>query len=247
MEYAQSYALYNYKLNDPTKPISYDNLSLIRYFTNHPSEHGFILVHIAMVKFSGDQVKHTMSILEAAEKKDRVALNSGMDKLLGTFKSIQIEMETMWKFSKPEDYLSFRTFIMGTKSQPMFPNGVLYSGVSETPTFYRGESGANDSIIPSADNLLQLTQSMPNNPLTDILKVNLGPLFVPNLLLASLFHLNDSPSLSHFPLLFCQKSHLGLQGWKPSLGWRPLSEELVKEGLEFLLNADHLPILILCT
>jgi indoleamine 2,3-dioxygenase len=52
----------------------------------------------------------------------------------------------------------------------MFPNGVVYEGVSEEPTFYRGESGANDSIIPSADNFLQLTSMMPNNQLTEILR-----------------------------------------------------------------------------
>ena len=52
----------------------------------------------------------------------------------------------------------------------MFPNGVVYEGVSEEPRFYRGESGANDSIVPSADNFLQLTGIMPNNPLTEILR-----------------------------------------------------------------------------
>lgn len=59
---------------------------------------------------------------------------------------------------------------MGTKNQPMFPKGVVYEGVSEEPTFYRGESGANDSIIPTCDNLLELTSHMPENPLTEILK-----------------------------------------------------------------------------
>ena len=52
----------------------------------------------------------------------------------------------------------------------MFPNGVVYEGVSDEPTFYRGESGANDSIIPSADNFLEITGQMPQNPLTEILR-----------------------------------------------------------------------------
>jgi len=59
---------------------------------------------------------------------------------------------------------------MGTKSQPMFPNGVVYEGVGKEPTFYRGESGANDSIIPTIDNLVEVTDNMPNNPFTAILK-----------------------------------------------------------------------------
>ena len=50
----------------------------------------------------------------------------------------------------------------------MFPDGVVYEGVSEAPLSFRGESGANDSMIPLCDNLLQI--SMPATPLTDILK-----------------------------------------------------------------------------
>ena len=61
----------------------------------------------------------------------------------------------MWDHSKPEDYDNFRTYIMGIKNQEeMFPNGVIYEGVSEKPFFLRGESGANDSIIPTLDNFL---------------------------------------------------------------------------------------------
>lgn len=58
---------------------------------------------------------------------------------------------------------------MGVKNQPMFPNGVIYEGVSEEPTFYRGVSGANDSTVPTLDNLLQLTNLMPQNEMTEIL------------------------------------------------------------------------------
>ena len=52
----------------------------------------------------------------------------------------------------------------------MFPKGVIYEGVSDVPVTYRGESGANESIIPSIDNFVELTSKMPENPLTLILK-----------------------------------------------------------------------------
>lgn len=78
--------------------------------------------------------------------------------------------EQMWFRSKAEKYNDFRTFIMGIQNQPMFPNGVIYEGVDNTPRQYRGESGANDSIIPTHDNLFQLTKLMPQNPLTDALR-----------------------------------------------------------------------------
>lgn len=68
----------------------------------------------------------------------------------------------------------------------MFPHGVVYEGVSDEPLSFRGESGANDSMvyptffvfcvgallkneqIPLCDNLLQI--SMPDTPLTAILQ-----------------------------------------------------------------------------
>lgn len=52
----------------------------------------------------------------------------------------------------------------------MFPEGVIYEGVSSKPQAFRGESGANDSIIPMADNLLQLTARLPKNELTATLR-----------------------------------------------------------------------------
>jgi indoleamine 2,3-dioxygenase len=90
----------------------------------------------------------------------------------------------MWANSKPAEYLSFRVFIFGITSQSMFPNGVVYDGVLDNkPLYFRGESGANDSMvgpltlssatstnatqIPLLDHLLQIP--MPSTPLTKIL------------------------------------------------------------------------------
>ncbi|KAJ3304224.1 hypothetical protein HDV03_002961 [Kappamyces sp. JEL0829] len=171
MEYAQSYALYNYKRKDPSKPLDYDNLELIRKFSGMKSEHGFILVHVAMVRHTGDLVKNVQGALEAAGNEDRAAFNASMAAVNKVMTKINQVMEEMWTKSLPEDYIKFRTFIMGITGQnEMFPNGVLYEGTDGSRRAYRGESGANDSIIPTCDNLLQLTKNMPDNPMTSILK-----------------------------------------------------------------------------
>ena len=53
MEYAGSYALYNYRLVDPRKGLEYSNLRLIRAFEHGldptSSEAGFVLVHVDSV------------------------------------------------------------------------------------------------------------------------------------------------------------------------------------------------------
>ncbi|KAI8943007.1 hypothetical protein NX059_001045 [Plenodomus lindquistii] len=172
MEYAGSYALFNYQFEDPSKGLEYDNLRLIRAFEcgldPTSSEAGFVLVHIAMVKESGALIKGAVETLEGCTGDDRERFDDGLRTLVGGMTKVNAVMNTMWKRSKPSGYTSFRTFIFGITSQSMFPNGVIYEGVSEEPMSFRGESGANDSMVPMCDNLLQI--SMPETPLTDILK-----------------------------------------------------------------------------
>ncbi|KAF3939783.1 Myoglobin [Dactylella cylindrospora] len=180
MEYAGSYALYNYRLLDESRGMEYDNLALIRAFEygldNKSSEAGFVLIHVAMVQHSNGLVSGVKKALdalraantEATAAENRELFNDGLREILGSMRKINTVMEDMWKKSKPESYSSFRVFIFGIHSQPMFPNGVIYEGVSEEPMRFRGESGANDSMVPLIDNFMCV--DMPDNPLTDILK-----------------------------------------------------------------------------
>ncbi|KAM7194777.1 indoleamine 2,3-dioxygenase [Naviculisporaceae sp. PSN 640] len=182
MEYAGSYALFNYKLLNPTKDLEYSNLGLIRAFEHGlhtgSSEAGFVLVHVDMVKNSGPLVKGTVGALDACQHQQttsptntaRANLNASLSTVLSSLIEINSSMEKMWGRSKPGEYTSFRTFIFGITSQSMFPNGVVYQGVGDDgePKSFRGESGANDSMIPLMDNLLQIP--MPDTPLTKILE-----------------------------------------------------------------------------
>ncbi|KAL2157368.1 hypothetical protein VTH06DRAFT_6186 [Thermothelomyces fergusii] len=204
MEYAGSYALFNYRLADPSRGLAYDNLRLIRAFERgldpSSSEAGFVLVHVDMVKHSGPLVAGAVACIDAClspsspSASRRAALNEGLRTVLGALRRVNATMETMWSRSRPGDYTSFRTFIFGIASQSMFPRGVLYEGVDlsghdgvELPAdegdssssssssssngrrvAFRGESGANDSMIPLVDNLLSVP--MPDTPLTEILR-----------------------------------------------------------------------------
>lgn len=192
MEYAGSYALYNYRLADPSLGLTYSNLRLVRAFEQglnpSSSEAGFVFVHIAMVSHSGLLISGAVQALNGALTSDRPRFDAGMKDLLEALKEINGVMDTMWGKSKPNGYNTFRTFIFGITSQSMFPEGVVYEGVSEEPMAFRGESGANDSMvrtmdeildntfsatifffkIPLCDNLLQIP--MPDTPLTEILQ-----------------------------------------------------------------------------
>lgn len=185
MSYAASYALYNYYLQDSSNGHEdYSNLRLIRAFEHgldpKSSEGGFILTHIHMVALTGPLLKGVIEVLECIDtvrkssspresSEQSPRMRDALHLVLSTMERIESNMERMWANSAPKDYTTYRTFIFGITNQPLFPNGVVYEGCFDNvPQNFRGESGANDSIIPLLDNMCQVP--MPKNPLTTILR-----------------------------------------------------------------------------
>ena len=171
MEYNTCYSLNNWYRLDLNQGVSINNIDFWRSFMNIKSEAGFILVHVAINQHSGNLVKAGVDVLKAAEANERDQFNKSLQEMRDTMVFMNQEFERMYIESNPEDYNVFRTFIMGITNQPMFPKGVVYEGCyGEEPQFFRGESGANDSVIPFCDNVIEITKFMPKNPLTDILR-----------------------------------------------------------------------------
>jgi len=97
MEYAGSYALFNYRLEDPKRGLDYDNLRLIRAFEHgldpKSSEAGFVLVHVDMVQNSGPLVDGVVSALDACEANDRERFNVGMEKVVASMTKVNKVMD----------------------------------------------------------------------------------------------------------------------------------------------------------
>jgi indoleamine 2,3-dioxygenase len=96
MEYAGSYALYNYRLADPERGLAYDNLRLIRAFEHGldpcSSEAGFVLVHVAMVRRSGPLVAGALAALDGCERGDRGKFDEGLAEVVAAMEKVN---ETM--------------------------------------------------------------------------------------------------------------------------------------------------------
>ena len=59
---------------------------------------------------------------------------------------------------------------MGVKgNDDIFPNGLTYEGVWKEPHAYRGQTGAQDNIIPTADIASGVIHYYPQNQLTQYL------------------------------------------------------------------------------
>ena len=85
-------------------------------------------------------------------------------------KKINGRRQIMWQASRWKHYNDFRVFIMGIKgNDEIFGDGVIYEGVSDKPVQYRGQTGAQDNIIPTADIFTGVIDYYPSNDLTKYL------------------------------------------------------------------------------
>ena len=100
MEYAGSYALFNYRLVEPEKGLEYDNLRLVRAFEHGldptSSEAGFVLVHIAMVRESGALVSGVSEALKGATARDREHFNDGLREMVGALRKVNSVMNSKY-------------------------------------------------------------------------------------------------------------------------------------------------------
>ncbi len=169
MDYAYGYGLNNAILigDDPK---DYNCYKTIRTFNGNKSEEGFINVHVAMVAQSGDLLKYQQECLYNISMDKREEFNKNLKNHYNIFSNIIDTLQTMWKASSYSDYLSFRTFIMAQKGNHLcYPEETITFKLEnkEDKFSFRGETGAQDSIIPSVDSFLQL--NYPVNKLTEYL------------------------------------------------------------------------------
>ena len=110
------------------------------------------------------------SILDFLKSKDNSGVNQSLNNCLSSMKSINERRQIMWQASRWKHYNDFRVFIMGIKgNDEIFGDGVIYEGISEEPVQYRGQTGAQDNIIPTADIFTGVIDYYPSNDLTKYL------------------------------------------------------------------------------
>ena len=136
-------------------------------FSGMDDERGFIMLHVDINQHSPQLVG---SILDFINAKDNHGVNQSLDNCLSSMKSINERRQIMWEASRWKHYNDFRVFIMGIKgNNEIFGDGVIYEDVSEEPVQYRGQTGAQDNIIPTADIFTGVINYYPSNDLTQYL------------------------------------------------------------------------------
>ena len=156
-----SYCLDNWFLIDPDEPISLENVGLINNFLGGVDEDWFVTIHVCIENAAADAMAACAEIAmletDSPENKSIELLN----RIVRSMKKVNEIFARMPEKCDPYIYYHrVRPFIFGTKDNPDLKNGLIYKGEFDNqPQFFRGETGAQSSIIPSLDGALQITHT----------------------------------------------------------------------------------------
>jgi len=148
------YALYNWKRFNPEEPIVLGNIDTLQNFVHLYDEHWFILVHVEIEALAADVLDAVAAVSEATSDDLEETLNLSLCRIA---ESVNRQAEVLRRIPEKMDpalyYRTFRPYIR-------FFEDVRYEGVELPPMQFRGETGAQGSIMP----LLEAFLKIPHKP-----------------------------------------------------------------------------------
>ena len=151
LDYHYAYSLGNYVKKDKSGGMNWENLDMAVSFSGSKDEAGFIMLHVDINRYSPDLIK-SINVFKSGKILEGLELN------LDAMVNINSRRCKMWQASNSKRYNDFRCYIMGIKSNSIFGDGVTY-GEDTTPRLYRGQTGAQDDIIPTEDIFLGVVET----------------------------------------------------------------------------------------
>ena len=137
------YALYNWKRFDRQKPIALGNIDTLQNFVHLYDEHWFILVHVEIEAIAA-HILAAIARVSAAPDRHRAAVVTGA--LVDIASAVRDQVTVLRRLpEKMDPALYHRTF----RPYIRFFENVVYEGMSEAPMNFRGETGAQSSIMPA--------------------------------------------------------------------------------------------------
>lgn len=156
------YALYNWRRFDPNKPIALGNIDTIQNFVHLYDEHWFILVHVDIEQKAAQVIKTIAQCSDVLQQKDCDKLNHGLRLIAESlWQQVEVLKRIPEKMAASLYYKDFRPYIR-------FFQNVIYEGADAKAADFRGETGAQSSIMPTLVNFLKIPHQASN--LTNHLK-----------------------------------------------------------------------------
>ena len=155
-----SYALHNFRRLEPNREIEVGNIGLLQNFWAGVDEEWFILIHVAIEQAAAKGINACYNLGAALQSSTYDELPKELDAINQSMQHCYDVLERMTEFCDPYCYFQrVRPFIHGWKNHPEMKEGLLYEGVERfggKPQQFRGETGAQSSIIPALDGLLKI-------------------------------------------------------------------------------------------
>jgi indoleamine 2,3-dioxygenase len=135
------YALYNWKRFDTSGPIALGNIDTLQNFVHLYDEHWFILVHVEIEAVAAQILAAFDRVARAP--RDAAVINQALSDIASAvWKQVAVLRRIPEKMDPALYYKTFRPYIR-------FFENVVYEGVDRAPMNYRGETGAQSSIMPA--------------------------------------------------------------------------------------------------
>jgi indoleamine 2,3-dioxygenase len=137
------YALYNWRRFDPAGPIALGNLDTLQNFVHLYDEHWFILVHVEVEALAAEILAAIDRAAGASAAGDDELLDQSLARIAqAVWRQVAVLRRLPEKMDPALYYKAFRPYIR-------FFEDVVYEGVDEQPANYRGETGAQSSVMPT--------------------------------------------------------------------------------------------------
>jgi indoleamine 2,3-dioxygenase len=156
-----SYVLDNWRRIDTNGRIDLGNIALLQNFLGGIDEEWFVTVHVAIEASAGPALVALAEAQRAVSHDDFQEL----ERQLGIISSgLEIMHEILLRMPEHCDpyiyYRRVRPYLHGWSNHPALPEGLVYEGVEAyagRPQQFRGETGAQSSLVPSFDAALGIT------------------------------------------------------------------------------------------
>ena len=156
-----SYCLDNWYKIDVNEEISLENVALINNFLGGVDEDWFVTVHVAIENQASGAIEACMEMMEFNSETPESEIKKQLKNILQSMIGVNNIFSRMPEKCDPYVYYHrVRPFIFGSKDNPDLKSGLKYEGEFQgKPQFFRGETGAQSSIIPSLDAALGVKHS----------------------------------------------------------------------------------------
>lgn len=156
-----SYALNNWHRIDKSGPVEAGNIALNTNFWGGVDEEWFVIVHVDIEAKAPQAIVGIVNALNSAAKNDERGVNAALAQVATSLQSIYTALSRMPEYCDPYAYYTrVRPWIHGWKDSSVLPDGLIYEGVAPyngQPQKFRGETGAQSTLIPAIDAALRIT------------------------------------------------------------------------------------------